>query len=309
MRVLVIGGAGYIGTELVRKLVKVNEIDEIIVFDNLSRGLYNIFLCQNIEKDNIKFIQGDILDTRTLQKIVNQVDVVFHLAAKIPNPYAEIDPHLIEQTNHWGTAELTYAIESSNVKKFIHISSISVYGSSLSGIISETTPLNPRTNYGISKMRGEAFVERLIPKLDTYLIRCGNVYGHSPSMRFDAVINRFAFEANFHGRISIQGHGKQIRSFIHVDRLTEILAAIPFNDVPKGIYNLVEENYSIIDIALTLKEIRPKMEMIFINQQLRMRNLKVETVGKLRSFYPLKKVDLKTDLEEIISKFSFHPKL
>lgn len=64
-----------------------------------------------------------------------------------------------------------------NVKKFIHISSISVYGSSLSGLINEDTPLNPRTNYGISKMRGEAFVERLIPKLDTYLIRCGNVYG------------------------------------------------------------------------------------------------------------------------------------
>ena len=91
MRVLVTGGAGYIGTELVRKLVKIKEIEEIIVFDNLSRGLYNIFLCQNIENDNIRFIQGDILDTRTLQKIIKQVDIVYHLAAKIPNPYAEID--------------------------------------------------------------------------------------------------------------------------------------------------------------------------------------------------------------------------
>jgi UDP-glucose 4-epimerase len=307
MRVLVTGGAGYIGTELVRKLVKIKEIEEIIVFDNLSRGLYNIFLCQNIENDNIRFIQGDILDTRTLQKIIKQVDIVYHLAAKIPNPYAEIDPHLIEQTNHWGTAELTYAIETSNVKKFVHLSSISVYGSSLSGIITEDTPLNPRTNYGISKMRGEAFVERLIPKLDTYLIRCGNVYGHSPSMRFDAVINRFAFEANFHGRISIQGHGKQIRSFIHIDRLTDILAQIPFSEVPKGTYNLVEENYSIIDIALTLKEIKPKMEMIFINQQLRMRNLKVETNSKLRPYFPMLKKDLKEDLIEIINQFSFHP--
>lgn len=117
MRVLVTGGAGYIGTELVRKLVKIKEIEEIIVFDNLSRGLYNIFLCQNIENDNIRFIQGDILDTRTLQKIIKQVDIVYHLAAKIPNPYAEIDPHLIEQTNHWGTAELTYAIETSKCKK------------------------------------------------------------------------------------------------------------------------------------------------------------------------------------------------
>lgn len=307
MRVLVTGGAGYIGTELVRKLVNIVEVEEIIIYDNLSRGLYNIFLCQYIESSKIRFVHGDILDTRTLKKIVKNVDIVYHLAAKIPNPYTEIDPHLIEQTNHWGTAELTYAIEESNVQKFIHVSSISVYGSSLSGSLTEESTLNPRTNYGISKMRGEAFVERLIPKLDTYILRCGNVYGHSPSMRFDAVINRFAFEANFHNRISIQGHGKQIRSFIHIDRLTDILASIPFKEVPKGIYNLIEENLSIMDIALSLKEIFPKMEMIFINQQLRMRNLRVDNGGKLRSYFPARALDLDKDLREIIKNFAFHP--
>ncbi|MBX7225166.1 MAG: NAD-dependent epimerase/dehydratase family protein [Chitinophagales bacterium] len=308
MRILVTGGAGYIGTELVRKLAQRTDIEEIVILDNLSRGLYNMFLCHHFGKNNIRFVQGDILDTRTIRKLVKKMDVVYHLAAMIPSPYTEVDPHLIEQTNLWGTAELTYAVEDSDVKKFVHISSISVYGSSGSGAITENTALNPRTNYGISKMRGESFVAQLIPKLDTYIVRCGNIYGYSPSMRFDAVINRFAFEANFHKRISIHGTGKQIRSFIHVDRLSQVLSELPFHPaIPGGIYNLVDHNRSVMDIALTMKEIYPAMEMIFINQQLRMRNLKVEPHSALRHFFSLEQTDFKQELEDLIQQFSFHP--
>ena len=163
MKVLITGGAGYLGTELVKKLVKIPKIKEIIVYDNLSKSGYNFFLCTCIGGDNIRFAQGDILDTRKLKKELQGVDVVFNLAAKISSPFADADPHLYEQINHWGTAELTYAIEESDVKKFIHISSLSVYGASQKGkLISESTKLNPRTNYGISKMRGEGCVERLM---------------------------------------------------------------------------------------------------------------------------------------------------
>ncbi|HQD12874.1 MAG TPA: SDR family oxidoreductase, partial [Chitinophagales bacterium] len=199
MKVLITGGAGYLGTELVKKLVQIPKVKEIVVYDNLSKGIYNFFLCTCIGGDNIRFVQGDILDTRKLKKELKGVDIVFNLAAKIASPYADADPHLYEQINHWGTAELTYAIEESDVKKFVHVSSLSVYGASGKGkVITENTKLNPRTNYGISKMRGEGFVERLIKdkNIDTYIVRLGNVYGFNQTMRFDAVINRFAFEAN-----------------------------------------------------------------------------------------------------------------
>ncbi|HRB67994.1 MAG TPA: GDP-mannose 4,6-dehydratase, partial [Chitinophagales bacterium] len=115
MKVLITGGAGYIGTELVKKLVKIPKVKEIIVYDNLNKGAYNFFLCTCIGGDNIRFVHGDILDTRKLKKELNDVDVVINLAAKITSPYADADPHLYEQINHWGTAELTYAIEESNV--------------------------------------------------------------------------------------------------------------------------------------------------------------------------------------------------
>lgn len=309
MKVLITGGAGYLGTELVKKLVKIPKIKEIIVYDNLSKGGYNFFLCTCIGGDNIRFVQGDILDTRKLKKELQGVDVVFNLAAKIASPYADADPHLYEQINHWGTAELTYAIEESNVKKFIHVSSLSVYGASAKGKqITESTKLNPRTNYGISKMRGEAFVERLMrnDQLDTYIIRLGNVYGFNQTMRFDAVINHFAFEANFLKKISIHGDGQQIRSFIDVDKSAQYITQLPFLNVPSGIYNMVDFNKSIMDIALAFKDLIPDLEMQFINQHLQLRNIAVDEDCKIFKYIPKLSTNFKDDLFTMMNQFAFH---
>ena len=309
MKVLITGGAGYIGTELVKKLVKIPKVKEIIVYDNLNKGAYNFFLCTCIGGDNIRFVHGDILDTRKLKKELNDVDVVINLAAKITSPYADADPHLYEQINHWGTAELTYAIEESNVQKLIHISSLSVYGASSKGkLITETTKLNPRTHYGISKMRGEGFVERLMKndKLDTYIIRLGNVYGFNQTMRFDAVINQFGFEANFLKKISIHGDGQQIRSFINVDKAAQYITQIPFLQVPSGIYNLTDFNKTIMDIALTFKDLIPELEMQFINQHLQLRNIAVDEDGKIYKYLPHLQTNLKEDLFRMLNQFAFH---
>ncbi|HQO32257.1 MAG TPA: SDR family oxidoreductase [Chitinophagales bacterium] len=309
MKVLITGGAGYLGTELVKKLVQIPKVKEIVVYDNLSKGIYNFFLCTCIGGDNIRFVQGDILDTRKLKKELKGVDIVFNLAAKIASPYADADPHLYEQINHWGTAELTYAIEESDVKKFVHVSSLSVYGASGKGkVITENTKLNPRTNYGISKMRGEGFVERLIKdkNIDTYIVRLGNVYGFNQTMRFDAVINRFAFEANFLKKISIHGDGQQIRSFIEVDKAAKYLTQLPLVDVPPGIYNMVDANKSIMDIALTFKDLIPELEMQFINQHLQLRHLAVEEDCKIYKYIPKVTTPFKDDLFTMLNQFAFH---
>ncbi|MCC6571321.1 MAG: SDR family oxidoreductase [Chitinophagales bacterium] len=309
MKVLITGGAGYLGTELVKKLVQIPKVKEIVVYDNLSKGIYNFFLCTCIGGDNIRFVQGDILDTRKLKKELKGVDIVFNLAAKIASPYADADPHLYEQINHWGTAELTYAIEESDVKKFVHVSSLSVYGASGKGkVITENTKLNPRTNYGISKMRGEGFVERLIKdkNIDTYIVRLGNVYGFNQTMRFDAVINRFAFEANFLKKISIHGDGQQIRSFIEIDKAAKYLTQLPLVDVPPGIYNMVDANKSIMDIALTFKDLIPELEMQFINQHLQLRHLAVEEDCKIYKYIPKVTTPFKDDLFTMLNQFAFH---
>lgn len=307
MKVLITGGAGYIGTELVKKFVQMKQIEEIIVYDNLSKGAYNFFLCTCIGGDNIRFIQGDILDTRKLRKALQGVDVVIHAAAKIATPYSDDDPHKYEQINHWGTAELSYAIEESSVQRLILISSLSVYGASgKNKLITETTKLNPRTNYGISKMRGEAFIERLMKKIPTYIIRLGNVYGFNQSMRFDAVINRFAFDANCVKKLDIHGDGRQERSFIHVDKAASVITQLVEKEVPGGIYNLVDTNRSVMDIALTLKDIFPDLEMQFINQHLQLRNISVDPDCRLYQYFSKPETHFSLELEHMIAQFAFH---
>src|SRR3989344_173121 len=126
MRILITGGAGYIGTELSYKLAEIKEVSEIVVYDNLSRPNYNLFIgVQKFPHNKIRFVQGDILDSRKLKKVLKNMDVVYHLASKVTTPFSDQNPHLFEQVNHWGTAELVYAVEESNVSRFYYLSSIS----------------------------------------------------------------------------------------------------------------------------------------------------------------------------------------
>jgi UDP-glucose 4-epimerase len=309
MKILITGGAGYVGNELVFELLKVPQVEKVIVYDNLSRKNYNLFLDTRYEPHKVQFVNGELLDSRKLKKELKDIDVVFHLAAIVSTPYATENSHLFEQVNHWGTAELVYAIEESNVKKFIYLSTTSVYGASDETITIDTIP-DPKTFYGSSKLRGEKHVERLLDKMDAYIIRCGNVYGYSPSVRFDAVINRFMFEVNFMGRIQINGNGQQTRAFIHVDKVVRVLRNLinPEFSLSPGVYNLVDKNLSIFGIANTIKEIYSHMDMIFVNQHLVMREIKVEKDQRLEPLKTINPITVKEELINFKNKFSFSSK-
>ncbi len=305
MKILITGGAGYIGTELTYELAKNSKVEQIIIYDNLSRGNINLFIGSHKLNSKIKFVQGDILDTRLLKQTLEGIDVVYHLAAKVTTPFADQNAHLFEQVNHWGTAELVYAVEESDVKKFIYSSSASVYGAS-SHEANENTIPNPKTFYGISKLRGEDHVNRLFDKdIEPFIIRCGNIYGYSKSMRFDSVINKFMFDGHYKGRISINGTGQQHRAFIHIDKTVNILSNLIFSDLQKGKYDLVEDNLTIGHIADTLKNIDSNLEMLFINQQLKMRELKVKPNTELNSLTDIPVRTLFQVLSEFKKAFTF----
>lgn len=306
MKVLVTGGAGYIGTELINLLVSNSSVEKVIVYDNLSRMNYNLFLGLKLQKHpKLSFIKGELLDSRSLRKVLKGVDVVYHLAAKVTTPFASADSHAYEQVNHWGTAELVYAVEESSVKKFIYTSSSGVYGSSEEAVDENTAP-NPQTFYAISKLRGEEHVRRLLNKVDTYIFRCGNVYGYSKSMRFDSVINKFVFEANFNKIVTIQGNGKQSRSFIHIDLVARALNNLLSSDLPGGTYNLVEKSIKVFDIVDELKQLVPELEFIFINQHLKLHELNVKENSLVNQTLGINNPrSLKKELQEFLSRFSF----
>jgi len=309
MKVVITGGTGYIGTELIRMLAQNNTISEIVIYDNLSRKNYNLFLSEKMMGTNIHFVYGDILDSRKLKETIFDADVVYHLAAKVSTPFANEDPHLFEQVNHWGTAELSYALEESSVKTIIYLSSISVYGTRKEMINEETMP-NPKTYYGISKLNGEKMISRLQNKMNTYILRCGNIYGYSKSMRFDAVVNKFMFDAQFNNRINIQGSGKQQRAFVHIEKVSSVLSKLINNKkIRSGTYNLIDKNLSVIELANTIKMVYPDLEMIFIQQDLNLKSIIVDTKTKLDTYNLFEKTKFLEDLRGFKSHFAFVPPL
>lgn len=306
MKVLITGGAGYVGTKLVKQLLEQPQIEKIIVYDNLSKGHHNFFLGNTYNnKERVEAVRGDILDTRKLKKLMSDADIVVHLAAVVTTPFANTDPHFYEQVNHWGTAEVVYCAEESDISKFIYLSSTSVYGAS-EQIADENTIASPSTFYGISKLRGEEHVSRLAEKKTAISLRGGNVYGYSKSMRFDAVINRFMFDANFANRIQINGNGKQSRAFIHAEYLCDTIVKTIVGDVKSGTYNLVDKNLQILDLVDVLKGIYPSLEFIFTNQHMNLRELKISSESRL--FDQIDRFDsrdLKVELEEFKERFAF----
>ena len=309
MNILITGGAGYVGYSLVKYLLNSpieSQIENIIIYDNLSRRNYNLFFGEGLNKHKIRFVQGELLDSRKIRENLQGVDILIHLAAKVTTPYADLDSHFFEQINHWGTAELVNTVETSQhqLKHFINLSSISVYGS-LEEEIDENSIPQPTSFYGISKLRAERHIHRLQEQMKVHIIRSGNVYGYNPCMRTDAVINRFMFEANFNQRVSIHGDGSQTRAFIHVEKLAYLLAQLLVQELESGTYPLVEHNFSVNDISHTLLELYPQLERIYINQHIQMRSVKVKTPCKIVESIPLPQKSFLEELDEFKAHFSF----
>jgi len=305
MKILITGGVGYIGYSLTKQLLQSkNDIDEIVIYDNLSRKNYAFFSTEKLNSKPIKFIDGEILDSKKLRDNLKGIDVVFHLAAKVTTPYADNESHFFDQVNHWGTSEVVNAVEESNVKHFIHLSSISVYGSTEETVDEDYSP-HPHSFYGISKYKAEEHVNRLSSKIKTHIIRSGNVYGYNPAIRIDAAINKFLFQANFTGRITINGNGTQTRAYIHLEKLSHLLSEIINTDMPTGTYNIVEHVFSINDVVFEIKELYPELEALFVNQNMKMRQIKVHTPCKILDYLKWNEKSFKEELIEFKEQFAF----
>ncbi len=306
MKILVTGGAGYVGYTLIRRLLEAELPDlEIMVYDNLSRRNYAIFTSrERFPEGAVHLIQGEILDGRKLEQSLVGVDAVIHLAAKVTTPFADHEAHAFDQVNHWGTAQLAQAIERSHVSHVIYLSSISVYGST-DEIVDECHPAHPNTFYGISKLRGEQQLARLEDRSRLHIIRSGNIFGYSPTMRYDAVINRFMFDANYKGRVIIDGDGGQHRAFIHIDLICDLLVQLFTNDVPAGTYNAVEHNLSINEVADQVALLYPGLERLAVSQNMPMSRIRVKVPSRIHDHVVLPSKTIDEELRAIHDQFTF----
>ncbi|MCW5899027.1 MAG: SDR family oxidoreductase [Flavobacteriales bacterium] len=305
MKIAITGGAGYIGAELVAALSTDERITELVVYDDLSRGHHGLFMGPRLGKVPVRIVQGDILDSRKLRKELAGMDRVFHLAAKVTTPFAEAGHHHFEQVNHWGTAEVVYTIEDvAPDAHVVYLSSTAVYGSGEAAASYGSRPA-PRSAYGNSKRRGETHMERLMHSRPVTILRLGNVYGPGRSVRFDAVINRFLFEAHHKGRISISGSGHQQRPFIHIDGVIGTLGALVHGAPLSGTFDLVEHDLSVLDLVEALRSLYPQLEFLFVDQHLELLSLKVPRDARLQGIQPQRPGGLVKELEGMRARFAW----
>tara|TARA_Y100000385_G_scaffold262009_1_gene293294 strand:+ start:1890 stop:2801 length:912 start_codon:yes stop_codon:yes gene_type:complete len=303
MKIIITGGAGYIGTELVFKLSRMEIVEEILVYDNLCKGNYNLFTgMRKIENNKVRFIQADILDTRTLKQCLKGYDTLIHLAAKVETPYADQNAHDFEQTNHWGTAEIVYSIEESDINKVIYLSSQTVYGYGHIKDINHS--MTPKSFYALSKKRGEEHLIRLMDKVDVLLIRCASVFGYSKNLRFETILNQLLFQAHHANRISIHGLPTSSMTYISVGQLVGAMSNALSGNMPTGIYNMSQFKLTQQEIEEAIKEMYPALETIYVDQHITYEDLNMMCCAKMNTLISDKN-DLQDELINLQNQFTF----
>ena len=247
MQTLITGGAGFIGSHVVRALAR--RSTELRVFDNLTTGSL-----ANLEGFQVEFQKGDIRNPEELAAAMQEVDSVYHFAAFISAPDSVTQPKACYETNILGSLNVLQAAHEAGVKRVVLASSAAVYGDTV-GAISEDAPKNPASPYAVSKLAMEE-TARLYSRtygLETVCLRFFNVYGpgQSPDSPYAAVIPQFIHDLEAGEGITILGDGLQTRDFIYVDDVAETcLLAMEHPQAPGGTFNIAGgQSISILDLA------------------------------------------------------------
>ncbi len=246
--ILVTGGAGYVGSVLTEKLIRKKY--KVRVFDNFTFGRNSL---DKIKK-NIDIVKGDI--RKPPDNLFKGISTVIHLAGFSNDPTANYNPQLNYKVNSIGTIKLAKTAKEKGVKRFIFGSSCSVYDQGIKGgnkLVTETAKISPSVPYSYSKFTAEGKILPLADdKFTVTVIRKGTVYGLSPRMRFDLVINQMVKDAVSLGIIKVYSQGRQWRPFIEVNQAADCyikLINVPKKLINGEIFNLLAFNMTIDDLA------------------------------------------------------------
>jgi nucleoside-diphosphate-sugar epimerase len=250
-KVLVTGGAGYVGSVLIPKLLEKNY--DVTVYDLMIYG--NEVLPTH---PKLKVIKGDIRDIPTYTAALKGVDSVIHLACISNDPSFELDSGLSKSINYDCFEPMVKATKDAGVKRFIYASTSSVYGVSEAPEVTEDHPLVPLTDYNKFKgMTEPLLLKYQSPEFTTVVIRPATVCGYSPRTRLDLSVNILTNLAVNKGKITVFG-GSQKRPNIHVDDISELyveLLETPKELIAGQTFNAGYQNHTIADMALMVKKV------------------------------------------------------
>lgn len=251
-RILVIGGAGFIGGFLVRELLK-HEVKEVIVYDNFTRGKHeNIKDCLEDPRCTVYPFGGDIRELDVLDKAFEGIDYVFHLAA-MWLLHCKDFPRTAFEVNIGGTFNVLEACVKHNVKKLIFSSSASVYGDAVEVPMTESHPFNNKNFYGATKISGESMCTAFNDRYGLKVIglRYMNVYGPGQDQHavYSGVVPIMLNKIDANEQPTINGDGTQAYDFIYVEDVARCNVQALLSDVNYGFYNVGTE------VQTTIKEL------------------------------------------------------
>lgn len=273
--VLVIGGAGYIGSALLPKLLAQGR--RVRVMDLLLYGTGPIK--DVLDHPRLEIIRADFRQIDRLVKAMQGVEQVVHLGGIVGDPACAFDEELTIDINLAATRSIAEVAKGNGIRHFIFASTCSVYGAG-EDMLRETSPLNPLSLYARTKMASEKVLLEMADDTFTPLIvRFGTIFGLSGRTRFDLVVNLLAAKAAFEGRVAVFG-GEQWRPFVHVDDAAHALVQLLRLPAGRGaeVFNVGsnQQNYTIDQVAEIVQNVLPETEIVRMNEASDRRNYRVD---------------------------------
>jgi nucleoside-diphosphate-sugar epimerase len=243
---------------------------ELVLLDNLSTQRYSSLYDLPLNS-KYSFIEADVIDFE-FRRILNQDDIIIHLAAMTDAANSFKNAKLVENNNYRATENAAQACARAGAK-LIMISSTSVYGTQ-EKLISENCSeeeLKPQSPYAITKLREEKLVKQIsqTENLKSVICRFGTIYGISPGMRFHTAVNKFCWQAVMGMPLTVwRGAYEQKRPYLNLNDAVNALELIIRKDLFKGdVYNVLSQNLSVKDVITTIQAFIPNLKIDFVNHE------------------------------------------
>jgi nucleoside-diphosphate-sugar epimerase len=252
--VLVTGGAGYVGSVLVPKMLDAGYAVKV-----LDLYLYGDHVLDSVGgHPNLEQVKGDIRDRKLLERVIPGCDSVIHLACISNDPSFELDPQLGKSINYDAFLDLAAVARDSGVKRFVLASSSSVYGVKREEQVTEELPLEPLTDYSRFKALCENVLLKMqAPDFTTVVLRPATVCGYSPRLRLDLTVNILTNHAVNSGRITVFGGGQK-RPNIHIDDMAAAylhLLQEREEKIAGRVFNVGYENHTVFELAEMIRTV------------------------------------------------------